>query len=239
MTDLTRRLVAEFLGTFGLVLVAVGAAVTGIQTMGPLAVGLAFGLVLAFAVYAFGPVSGCHINPAVTIAMLVSRRMDAVVGGLYIVVQFLGALLGAFVLWLLVEQFEVVDQTGALGSNGYGETINLGGALLIETLLTAFFVLAVLMVTDRIATAALAGVGIGAALAAVHLVGIPLTGTSVNPARSFGPAVFAGGQALEQVWVFLLAPALGGLLAAAIYRVFASDDAEAEAGEAVVDERTL
>jgi aquaporin Z len=239
MTDLTRRLVAEFLGTFGLVLVAVGAAVTGIQTMGPLAVGLAFGLVLAFAVYAFGPVSGCHINPAVTIAMLVSRRMDALVGGLYLVVQFLGALLGAFVLWLLVEQFEVVDQTGALGSNGYGVTINLGGALLIETLLTTFFVLAVLMVTDRIATAALAGVGIGAALAAVHLVGIPLTGTSVNPARSFGPAVFAGGEALEQVWVFLLAPAVGGLLAAAVYRVFSSDDAEAEAGEAVVDERAL
>jgi len=151
--------------------------------------------------------------------MITTRRIDAVVGGLYVVVQFLGGVAAAFVLWLSVEYFDVVDQTGALGSNGYGPGagVNLSGALVIETLLTTFFVLAVLLMTDKAASAAMAGVGIGAALAAVHLIGIGLTGTSVNPARSFGPALFAGGTALEQVWVFLLAPAVGGLLAAVIY----------------------
>ncbi len=218
--DLTRKLLAEFLGTFALVLLAVGTAVVGGAVgFGLVAVALAFGLVMASTAYAFGPVSGCHINPAVTVAMIVTRRIDALVGGLYVVVQFIGAVVGAFVLWLSVEYFDVVDQTGALGSNGYGAGagINLQGALVIETLLSTFFVLAVLLLTDKAGNAAMAGLGIGAALAAVHLIGIGLTGTSVNPARSFGPALFAGGTALEQVWVFLLAPAVGGLLAAVIY----------------------
>ncbi len=218
--DLTRKLLAEFIGTFVLVFVAVGTAVVaGAVGFGLVAVALAFGLVLAFGVYAFGPVSGCHLNPAVSIAMIVTRRIDALVGGLYVVVQFIGGVAGAFVLWLSVEHFDVVDQTGALGSNGYGAGagVNLQGALVIETLLTTIFVLAVLLITDKAANAAMAGLGIGAALSAVHLIGIGLTGTSVNPARSFGPALFAGGTALEQVWVFLLAPAVGGLLAAVIY----------------------
>jgi aquaporin Z len=218
--DLTRRLLAEFLGTFALVFLAVGTAVVGGATgVGSVGVALAFGVVLVFGVYAFGPVSGCHINPAVTIGMLLTKRIDAAVGGLYIVVQFLGGVAGAFVLWLMVEQFDVVDQTGVLGANGYGAGagINLAGALVVETILTMFFVLAVLLVTDKVGNPALAGVGIGAALAAVHLIGIGLTGTSVNPARSFGPALFAGGTPLEQVWVFLLAPAIGGVLAALIY----------------------
>ena len=181
----------------------------------------AFGLVLVFGVYSFGPVSGCHINPAVTVGMLLTKRIDVAVGGLYIVVQFLGGIAGAFLLWLMVEQFDVFDQTGVLGSNGYGAGagINLAGALVVEAILTTFFVLAVLLVTDKVGHAALAGVGIGAALAAVHLIGIGLTGTSVNPARSFGPALFAGGTALEQVWVFILAPTVGGVLAALIYRL--------------------
>jgi aquaporin Z len=218
--DLTRRLIAEFLGTFALVFLAVGTAVVGgASGVGSLGVALAFGVVLVFCVYAFGPVSGSHVNPAVTIGMLLSKRIEPAVGGLYIVVQFLGGVLGAFVLWLMVEQFDVVDQTGVLGSNGYGEGagINLAGALVVETLLTMFFVLAVLMITDRVDNAVLAGVGIGAALAAVHLIGVGLTGTSVNPARSFGPALFAGGTPLEQVWVFILAPALGGVVAALLY----------------------
>jgi aquaporin Z len=221
VNDLSRRLIAEFLGTFALVFLAVGTAVVqGAEGAGTVAIALAFGVVLVFGVYAFGPVSGCHINPAVTIGMLLTKRIDAAMGGLYIVVQFLGAVTGAFVLWLMVEQFDVVDQTGVLGSNGYGAAagINLAGALVVETILTMFFVLAVLLVTDKVGHAALAGVGIGAALAAVHLIGIGLTGTSVNPARSFGPALFAGGTPLEQVWVFILAPAAGGVLAAVIYR---------------------
>ncbi len=218
--DVARKLLAEFLGTFALVFLAVGTAVVaGAVDFGLVAVALAFGLVLAFGAYAFGPVSGCHVNPAVTIAMILSKRIDALVGGLYIVVQFLGAIAGAFVLWLSVQYFDVVDQTGALGSNGYGPGtgVNLAGALVIEALLTTFFVLAVLLLTDKASTPAMAGIGIGAALAACHLIGIGLTGTSVNPARSFGPALFAGGTALSQVWVFLLAPAVGGLLAAVIY----------------------
>jgi aquaporin Z len=220
--DLTRRLVAEFLGTAALVFLAVGTAVVGGATgVGSVGVALAFGVVLVFAVYAFGPVSGCHVNPAVTVGMLITKRIDGAVGGLYIVVQFLGAIAGAFVLWLMVEQFDVVDQTGVLGSNGYGADagINLAGALVVESLLTMFFVLAVLLITDKVGNAALAGVGIGAALAAVHLIGVGLTGTSVNPARSFGPALFAGGTPLEQVWVFILAPTIGGVLAALVYRV--------------------
>lgn len=220
--DLSRRLLAEFIGTFALVFLAVGTAVVGGAVgAGSVGVALAFGLVLVFGAYAFGPVSGCHVNPAVTVGMLLSKRMDAAVGGLYIVVQFLGGVLGGFMLWLMVEQFDVVDQTGALGSNGYGEDagINLAGALVVETILTVLFVLAVLLLTDKVSDPALAGVGIGAALAAVHLIGVGLTGTSVNPARSFGPALFAGGTALEQVWVFLLAPTIGGVLAALIYPI--------------------
>ena len=221
--DLNRRLVAEFLGTAALVFLAVGTAVVGGDEtgVGSLGIALAFGVVLVFAVYAFGPVSGCHVNPAVTIGMLLNKRIDGAVGGLYIVVQFLGGIVGAFLLWLMVEQFDVIDKTGVLGSNGYGEAagINLAGALVVETVLTMFFVLAVLLITDRVENAALAGVGIGAALAAVHLIGVGLTGTSVNPARSFGPALFAGGTPLEQVWVFILAPAIGGVLAALVYRV--------------------
>jgi aquaporin Z len=238
MTDLTRRLMAEFLGTFALVFLAVGTAVVaGAVDFGLVAVALAFGVVLVFGAYAFGPVSGCHINPAVTIAMIVTRRIDGAIGGLYVVVQFLGGIAGAFVLWLMVNQFDVVDQTGVLGANGYGEGagINLAGALVVETLLTLFFVLAVLLLTDRAASPMLAGVGIGAALAAAHLIGIGLTGTSVNPARSFGPALFAGGTPLEQVWVFLLAPALGGLLAALVYpftRAHVPADADADLGTA-------
>ena len=163
--DLTRKLLAEFLGTFALVFLAVGTAVVaGAVDFGLVAVALAFGLVLAFGAYAFGPVSGCHVNPAVTIAMIVNKRIDAAVGGLYVVVQFLGAIAGAFVLWLSVEYFDVVDQTGALGSNGYGPGtgVNLAGALVIETLLTMFFVLAVLLLTDKASSAVMAGVGIGA-----------------------------------------------------------------------------
>lgn len=229
--DLTRKLLAEYLGTFALVFLAVGTAVVaGAADFGLVAVALAFGLVLVFGAYAFGPVSGCHVNPAVTIAMIINKRVDAMVGGLYIVVQFLGATTGAFVLWLSVEYFDVVDQTGALGSNGYGPGtgVNLAGALVIEALLTTFFVLAVMLLTDRSAHPALAGLGIGAALAAVHLIGIGLTGTSVNPARSFGPALFAGGTALEQVWVFLLAPAVGGLLAAFIYPITRAAEVDEE-----------
>ncbi len=225
---MSRKLLAEFLGTFLLVFLAVGAAVSGIagavgagEPLGPasgvVGVALAFGLVLVFVAYAFGPVSGAHVNPAVTLAMVVARKQPIGEAAAYWIAQVLGAVTGAFVLWLLTSRFGVTDQTGALGTNSYGTTIDMGGAFVLETLLTFAFVLVILLVTDRAANATTAGLGIGVALVVVHLVGIPLTGTSVNPARSIGPALFEGGVALEQLWLFILAPLLGGLIAALVY----------------------
>jgi aquaporin Z len=224
---LQRKLIAEFLGTFLLVLLAVGAAVAGIggkvgaagdgPASGIVGVALAFGFVLVFAAYAFGPVSGCHVNPAVTVAMVVARKMDPKEAGGYIVAQFLGAIVAGGILKLFVSSLGVKDQTGGLGTNGYGKNITLGGAFLLEVLLTFAFVLVILLVTHSAAQVGIAGLAIGTALTVVHLVGIPLDGTSVNPARSFGPALFAGGDALGQVWLFLLAPIVGGVLAAVVY----------------------
>ncbi|MCU0265027.1 MAG: MIP family channel protein [Actinomycetia bacterium] len=212
-----KKLVAEFIGTFTLVFLAVGTAVVGIQTHGTGFVALAFGLVLVLGVYAFGPVSGCHINPAVTIGMVIARKMPLAEAGAYWAAQVAGAIVGAGLLKLMVSAFDVTDETGALGSNGYGTTISMGGAFVVEVVLTAIFVLVILLVTDKAATAGFAGLAIGGALTAIHLAGIPLTGTSVNPARSIGPALFAGGDALSQLWLFILAPLVGGALAAVIY----------------------
>lgn len=238
---LNKKLIAEFIGTFMLVFIAVGSAVTGIAFAkspdsefepipgsGVLGVAVAFGLVLAMLVYAIGHISGCHINPAVTIAMITGRKMDPKEGGLYMVAQVAGAIVGAFVLWLLVQIGDVQDKTGALGTNAYDNgNINLVGALILEILLTMVFVLVILFVTDKIQShAALAGIAIGFALLVVHLVGIPLTGTSVNPARSIGPALFAGGDALAQLWLFIVAPLIGGVLAAGIWKAVTPNELE-------------
>lgn len=223
---LGRRFVAEFLGTFILVFLAVGAAVSGIaakvgvDALGPgagvLGVAIAFGFVLIFVAYAFGPVSGAHVNPAVTLGLLVARKIDPKTAGVHVVAQVCGALVGAALLKLLVTSFAVKDQTGNLGSNGYGTTIDMGGAFILEVVLTLVFVLVILLVTDKAATAGAAGLAIGACLTVIHLVGIPLTGTSVNPARSL-VALFAGGDAPGQLWLFVVAPLVGGVLAALIY----------------------
>jgi aquaporin Z len=214
----TRKLLTEFVGTFFLVLVAVGAAVSGLKSAGVIAVAVAFGFVLIMVAYAFGPVSGAHVNPAVTLAMVIARKQPVGEAVGYWIAQFLGAIVGAGVLKYLVSSGGVTDETGGLGSNAYDNGhINLQGAFVFEVLATAVFVLVILMVTDKFATAAAAGLAIGAALTAIHTFGIPLDGTSVNPARSFGPALFAGGTALSQVWLFILAPLIGGVLAAVIY----------------------
>lgn len=226
-----KKLTAEFVGTFLLVFLAVGAAVFGIagkvganeQFPGPgsgvVGVALAFGLVLMGLAYAFGPVSGTHVNPAVTLAMLVGRRMPLNEAVGYWVAQFAGAILGGAVLKLFVSSFGVTDQTGALGTNAFDNgSINLAGAFVLEVLLTAAFVGVILLVTERVAAPGFAGIAIGLTLTAVHLVGIPLDGTSVNPARSFGPALFAGSHALSQVWVFIVAPLVGALLAVAVWK---------------------
>lgn len=225
-----RKLIAEFVGTFLLVFLAVGtaifgiAAVVGVDGKGPgsgvVGVAFAFGLVLLGIAYAFGPVSGAHVNPAVTLAMLVGRRMPASEAVGYWVVQFLGAIAAGGVLKLFVSSFGVTDYTGALGTNSYDNgAINLAGAFVLEVLLTAAFVMVILLVTERIAAPGFAGLAIGLTLTLVHLVGIPLTGTSVNPARSLGPALFEGGTALSQVWLFILAPLVGALVAVVLWKL--------------------
>lgn len=205
MKDL-KKYVAEFIGTFVLVLVACGVAG---QTGGSLGVtSVAFGLVIVAMAYSIGNVSGCHINPAVSIAMLCAKKMSLKDFFGYVVAQFLGALAGAGLL------MAIVGDSTKLGTNALYQ----GDAMLsfvIEAILTCIFVLAILGVTSRKEYSNIAGLVIGAALTLVHLLGINFTGTSVNPARSFGPALIAGN--LEGVWVFILAPLVGGILAAVIY----------------------
>ena len=230
-----RKLIAEFIGTFLLVFLAVGTAVFGIAALvgvdgkgpgsGVVGVAFAFGLVLLGIAYAFGPVSGAHVNPAVTLAMLVGRRMPASEAVGYWVVQFLGAIAAGGVLKLFVSSFGVTDYTGALGTNSYDNgAINMAGAFVLEALLTAAFVMVILLVTERVAAPGFAGIAIGLTLTLVHLVGIPLTGTSVNPARSLGPALFEGGTALSQVWLFILAPLVGALIAVVLWKLTRSAD---------------
>ncbi|MBN1092308.1 aquaporin [Blastococcus sp. TML/M2B] len=227
-------MVAEFLGTALLVFLAVGAAVGGIDSIGALGVALAFGLTLLALAYAIGPVSGCHINPAVTLGVLLSGGMTAAEAGAYWVVQFAGGIAGAALLQLLTSDFgEVTDQTGVLGANDWGATISGGGAFLLEVLLTFVLVAVVLLVTGKAAAPGFAGLAIGLTLAAVHLIGIPLDGTSVNPARSLGPALFAGGDPLAHVWLFIVAPLVGAVIAVGAVRFLAPPTltpAQAEAG---------
>ena len=220
---LVRQVAAELLGTALLVFVAVGSAVAGIDAIGPFCVAFAFGLTLLALAYAMGPVSGCHINPAVTLGVLLSWGMSATEAAYYWVAQFAGGIAGAAVLQLLTSGFgDMTDQTGALGANDYGATISLGGAFVLEVLLTFVFVAVILMVTGKAATPGFAGLAIGLTLTAVHLIGIPLTGTSVNTARSLGPALFAGGEPLAHVWLFLLAPLVGAALAVPAVRALAA-----------------
>lgn len=225
----SRKYAAEFIGTFFLVFLAVGAAVFGIGAVvgvdgvgpgsGVLGIAFAFGLVLFALAYAIGPISGAHVNPAVTLGLLLAKRISAKDAGAYVVAQVLGATLGAALLSLFVSSFGVKDHTGALGTNAYDNgSINLAGAFVLESILTAVFVLVILLVTEKVANSTMAGAVIGFTLTLVHIVGIPLTGTSVNPARSLGPALFVGGEALSQVWLFIVAPLVGAVIAWLIWR---------------------
>ncbi|MFF0743646.1 MIP family channel protein [Streptomyces sp. NPDC004111] len=218
-----RTLVSEFLGTLLLVFFAVGAAVLAGGFIGTLGIALAFGFVLLALAYALGPISGCHVNPAVTLGMLMARRINARTAAGYWVAQLLGGIAGAALLFLLAKQVPGLQTSGAFGSNGFGDRsavhLNTGGAFLAEVVLTFLLVFVVLAVTSKVAVVGFDGLPIGLALAVIHLVGIPLTGTSVNPARSLGPALFAGGAALSQLWLFLVAPLVGGVLAALAHRL--------------------
>ena len=227
-----RRMAAELLGTGLLVYLAVGVATltfgfgaTGSSiAAGVVATALAFGLVLLVLAYVIGPISGCHINPAVTIGVWAAGRISLVEAAAYWVAQFIGGIVGALLLWATFSTSSLYSRTKTvLGTDGWGSAslvhIGLGGAFLAEVILTAVFVFAVLGATSRTANAATAGIVVGFALTLVHLIGIPLTGTSVNPARSLGPALIVGGTALSQVWLFIVAPLIGGLIAAGLYRL--------------------
>ena len=216
---------AEFLGTMMLVVIAVGVATEtfgfklfGLSySAGVAATALAFGLVLVALVYAIGPISGCHVNPAVTLGFIATGRMKLAEGVAYIVAQFAGGIVGAYLLyWMFTTSPVYYQEVGSgLGTDGYGKESHLfvsqWGAFLIEVVLTAIFVLVVLFATHKAAIQGAAGVAIGFGLVIVHLIGIPLTGTSVNPARSLGPALVVGGTALSQVWLFIVAPLVGAL----------------------------
>ncbi|WP_042404843.1 MIP family channel protein [Streptacidiphilus carbonis] len=218
-----RPIICEFLGTLLLVLFGVGAAVLAGNWIGNLGVALAFGFILLALAYALGPISGCHVNPAVTLGFLVAKRIDVRTAVTYWAAQFVGGIAGAALVFWLAKTVPGLRTHGKMGSNGWGSRsevhISLGGAFLAEVLLTFLLVFVVLAVTHRLAVTGFDGLPIGIALAVIHLVGIPLTGTSVNPARSLGPALFAGGAAMSQVWLFIVAPLVGGAIAAAAHLV--------------------
>ncbi|MBQ7871794.1 MAG: MIP family channel protein [Oscillospiraceae bacterium] len=210
-----KKYIAEFIGTFVLVLFACGtAAVVGCDAAsgsGYLLTALAFGLVIVAMAYSIGNISGCHINPAVSIAMLVSGKMSFKDFIGYVISQFLGAIAGAAVLMALV------GKDSGLGANAlYNGNIAL--SILVEIILTFVFVIAILGVTSKKENSAVSGLVIGLTLTLVHILGISFTGTSVNPARSFGPALLVGGDALKNIWVFIVAPLVGGVLAALVYQ---------------------
>jgi aquaporin Z len=212
------KLVAEFIGTFTLVFFGCGAAVLGAEHVGQLGIALAFGFAIIAMAYGIGPISGCHVNPAVSLAIFVAGRMSAKEMGLYWIAQFLGATAGAAVLSCVVG-----GTLHGLGQNGWGPgylgEFPVRAAFVFEVVMTALFVIVILGATGPGSSPGFAGVAIGITLAVIHIVGIQVTGVSVNPARSFGPAVLVGGQALAQLWLFFVAPAIGAVLGASLYRL--------------------
>jgi aquaporin Z len=220
--DGIKKYFAEFTGTLVLVFMGCGSAVfLGCEPAGGhLAVALAFGLSIVAMAYVIGGVSGCHINPAVSLAMLLSKRMSITDFIGYVVSQVLGAIGGAALLKLVSSLAGV--EAGNLGSNLAAGAGGIFGAILIEVILTFIFVLTILGVTGDSSKGGVAGLVIGLTLTFVHIVGIPLTGTSVNPARSIGPAIFAQGQPLKDLWIFIVAPLVGAALAALVYMAFKS-----------------
>lgn len=218
--DSMKKYGAELIGTLVLVFMGCGSAVLlGVAVPGGhLAVALAFGLSIVAMAYVIGNISGCHVNPAVSLAMLINKKMTAKDFAGYVIAQVIGGIIGVALLKLIIS-FGIVDQTGTLGANGVSNAGGIGGALTIEVILTFIFVFTILGVTSDEKKSSVAGIVIGLTLAFVHIVGIPLTGTSVNPARSIAPAIFAGGESLSVVWVFILAPLVGAILASGVFMV--------------------
>lgn len=225
-----KKYIAELIGTMVLVLFGCGSAAIAGQLLGTLGIALAFGLSIVAMAYVIGDISGCHINPAVSIGMWIDGRMDAKDLIMYIVFQCIGAIIGIALLAVIINSAPSLGGYAAtgLGQNGFGSASSVGlnvvGAIIVEIILTFVFVFTVLGVTKKAENGAVAGIVIGLTLAFVHIMGIPLTGTSVNPARSLAPALFLGGQALQQVWVFILAPVIGAVFAGLLYKGLTSED---------------
>jgi len=228
---ISKKLAAEFIGTFWLVLGGCGSAVLAAAFpevgIGLAGVSLAFGLTVLTMAYAIGHISGCHLNPAVTVGLWAGRRHPAGEVLPYIVAQVLGAVAGAFVLLMIATGQAGFDVSSGLASNGYGEHspggYSLAAGFLTEVVMTLMFVVIILGSTDRRAPAGFAPVAIGLGLTLIHLISIPVTNTSVNPARSTGPALFVGDWALGQLWLFWVAPILGALIAGYLYRWLGSE----------------
>ncbi|UGT41802.1 aquaporin [Nocardia yamanashiensis] len=229
--SLGRKLFAEALGTFVLVLGGVGTAVLAGSRVGALGVALAFGFTLLFLVYAIGPISGCHVNPAVTVGQFLLGRISAAVAGLYWLAQIVGGLLAGATIYAIAHNLPSYDRArDGLGANGWGahspSKLELGGIVIngyglaatitVEVILTALLVFVVLASTDQLSDVPLAGLSIGITLAVIHLISIPVDNTSVNPARSLAVAFYQDG-ALAQLWVFIVFPLVGGVLGALVY----------------------
>lgn len=235
--DRNRALGAEALGTFWLVLGGCGSAVVSAQFgpvntlgIGLLGVSLAFGLTVVTGVYALGHISGGHFNPAITVGLWAAKRFEGRSVLPYLAAQVVGAVLASLALWGILEGRPGFETSGNwLVANGFGDTgspggYTIGSAIIVEVVLTAMFVLVVLGVTSRKAPVGFAALAIGLSLTLIHLISIPVTNTSVNPARSTGPALLVGGDSFEQLWFFWLAPLAGGLLAAGIHHFLAGAD---------------
>ncbi|HBY63542.1 MAG TPA: aquaporin Z [Solibacterales bacterium] len=230
--SISKKAAAEFFGTFWLVFGGCGSAVLAAAFpevgIGLLGVSLAFGLTVLTMAYAIGHISGCHLNPAVSVGLLVGGRFPAKELVPYVIAQVLGGIAGAGVLWVIASGKAGFDLAGGFASNGFGAhspgQYSMIACLTAEVVLTFFFLMVILGATDRRAPAGFAPLPIGLCLTLIHLIGIPVTNLSVNPARSTGPAVFVGGWALEQLWLFWVAPLIGAAIAGVVYPMIAKED---------------
>lgn len=225
-----KKYVAELIGTFALVFIGCGSAVIAGSHIGFAGIAFAFGLTVLVMVYAIGPISGCHINPAITIGMLTAGKISPRDSVGYIIAQCIGAIIGAAMLLLIASGRAgyAIDING-LGQNGYGlhspDQYSLLACFVAEFILTFLFLMVIFGSTHKNAPQGFAGLAIGFSLVLIHLVGIPITGTSVNPARSLGPALLAGSAALSQLWLFIVAPILGAIFSALIWKGLTGSEA--------------
>jgi aquaporin Z len=236
---MSNRCFAEFVGTFWLVLGGCGSAVLAAAFpgvgIGLLGVSFAFGLTVLTMAYAIGPISGCHLNPAVSVGLAVAGRFKTAELLPYVIAQVLGAIAAAALLYLIASGKAGFDLAGGLASNGYGEhspgKYSASSAFITELVMTFMFLIIILGATDRRAPSGFAPIAIGLALTLIHLISIPVTNTSVNPARSTGPALIVGGWALQQLWMFWVAPLIGAVVAGVAYRLLGGRRRAEELGE--------